>query len=91
MLRRMSVHAANLVECRQSYVWEDLAAIRYEDGTVISYQLREPRGAVHENAIAKTLHLDHLASMLTCSASQAGLGRQVSLLSRSLALAKEDV
>ena len=91
MLRRMSAHAAGLTECRQSYVWEDLTVARYEDGAAASYGNREPRGAMHEYAIAGTLHLDHLASVLQSSANQAGLSRQVFLLSRSRGLTEEKV
>ena len=92
MLRRMSVHAASLTECRESYVWEELAAPRYEDGAAVSYRKRKPKGAMYEYAIAGTLHLDHLASILHSSANQAGLSRQVFWLSRSsLGLAEEEV
>ena len=91
ILRRMSVHAAGLTEPRETYVWEDLTAARYEDGAAASYRKRNPKGAMYEYAIAGTLHLDHLASVLQSSASQAGLSRQVFLLSRSLGLTEEKV
>ena len=91
MLRRMSVHAAGLTECRQSYVWEDLTAARYEDGAAASYRNRAPKGAMYKYAIAGALHLDHLASVMQPSANQPGLSRQVLLLSRSLELSEERV
>ena len=91
MLRRMSVHAAGLTECGQSYVWEDLTAARYEDGAAASYRNREPKGAMYKYAIAGALHLDHLASVLQSPANQPGLSRQVFGLSRSLGLTEEDV
>ena len=91
MLRRMSVHATGLTECRQSYVWEDLTTEQFEDGTAPAFMNRKPQGALYEYAIAGTLHLDHLASILHSSANQAGLSRQVFLLSRSLRLPEEEV
>ena len=91
MLRRMSVHAAGLMECRQSYVWEDLTTEQFEDGTAPAFMNRKPQGALYEYAIAGTLHLDHLASILHSSANQARLSRQVFLLSRSLRLPEEEV
>ena len=92
MLRRMSVHAAGLAESRQSYVWEDLTVIRYEDGAAASYRGNKgPNGAMYEYAIAGALHLDHLAGVLQSSVSQPSISRQVSALSRSLGLAEEEV
>jgi hypothetical protein len=91
MLRRMSVHAAGLTQPRETYVWEDLTAARYEDGAAASYGKRKPKGAMHEYAIAGALHLDHLASVLQSPANQPGLSRQVFGLSRSLGLAEEEV
>ena len=91
MLRRMSVHAAGLTESRESYVWEDLTAARYEDGATASYENREPKGAMYEYAIAGVLHLDHLASVLQSPANQPGFSRQVFRLSRSLELNEAEV
>ena len=90
MLRRMSVHAAGLTECRQSYVWEDLTAARFEDVAAFEFENRKPQGALYEYAIAGALHLDHLANVLHSSANQVGLSRQVFLLSRSLGLSEEE-
>ena len=91
MLRRMSVHAAGLTECRQSYVWEDLAATRYEDGAAASYQGRKPKGAMYQYAIAGVLHLEHLASVLQFPANLPGFSRQVFWLSRSLEFTEEEI
>lgn len=91
MLRRMSVHAADLTECGQSYVWEDLTTARYEDGAATSFENKKPKGAMYEHAIAGTLHLDHLAGIQHTFANQAGLARQVDLLSKSLGLSEEEV
>ena len=91
MLRRMSVHAASLTECRQFYVWENLTTAQFEDGATPAFKNRNPTGALYEYAIAGTLHLDHLASILHSSANQAGLSRQVFRLSKSLRLPQEEV
>ena len=90
MLRRMSVHAAGLVESRDSYIWEDLTAGRYEDGANTSYSKRKPVGSMHEYAIAGTLHLEHLARCLQFSGDQPGLSRQAFQLSRSLQLTEDE-
>ena len=90
MLRRMSVRAADLTECRYSYVWEDLTRSQFEDGAAPAFKTRKPKGALHECAIAGALHLDHLANVLHSSANQVGLSRQVFLLSRSLGLSEEE-
>lgn len=91
MLRRMSVQAAGLTECRQSYVWKDLTATRYENAAAASYRNRGTKGAMYQYAIAGVLHLDHLASVLQSPANQVGFSRQVFRLSRSLGLAEEEV
>ena len=91
MLRCMSVHAAGLSECKQSYVWEDLTTTRFEDGAAPSFKNRKPKGAMYEYAIAGTLHLDHLAGILHSPANQTALFRQVFLLSRSLGSPEEDI
>jgi len=90
MLRRMSVHAMGGAEDRETYVWEDLGAARFEDGAAAGFRKREPKGALYEYAIAGTLHLDHLAGVLHLPANQVLLDRQVFQLSRSLALPEED-
>ena len=90
LLRRMSVHAAGRCEAPEAYVWEDLSAARFEDGAARAFKNREPRGALHEYAIAGVLHLDHLASLRQSAVNSATLKKQVFLLSRSLELGKQD-
>lgn len=63
MLRRMSVHAARAKEPKTTYVWEDLSVERYEGGAARAFGKRQPKGAMHEYAIAGTLHLEHLARL----------------------------
>ena len=90
MLRRMSVHAIGRTENKETYVWEDLSAARFEDGAAPAFQISKPRGALYEYAIAGTLHLDHLADLLHSSANQVLLDRQVFQLSRSLELPEKE-
>ena len=90
MLRRMSVHAIGGTEDKETYVWEDLSAERFEDGAAEEFKKAEPQGAMYEYAIAGTLHLDHLAGLSDSPANQVPLDRQVFQLSRSLALSEQE-
>lgn len=90
LLRRMSLHAIGGTEDKETYVWEDLSATRFEDGAAPAFRIRKPRGALYEYAIAGTLHLDHLADLLHSSANQAAVDRQVFQLSRSLGSPEEE-
>ena len=90
LLRRMSVHAAGTCEAPETYVWENLSATRFEDGTAPAFMHREPTGALHEYAIAGVLHLDHLANLRRSPTSAAAIGRQAYLLDRSLGLDERD-
>ena len=89
MLRRMSAHAAGATERKETYVWEDLSAPRFEDGVAEGFRKIVPQGAQHEYAIAGALHLDHLAGLSHSSANDIPLDRQVFRLSRSLALSEQ--
>ena len=90
MLRRMSVHAIGGTEDKETYVWEDLSAERFEDGAAEEFKKAEPQGTMYEYAIAGTLHLDHLAGLSDSPANQIPLDRQVFQLSRSLALSEQE-
>ena len=90
MLRRMSVQAAGRAEDRATYIWEDLSAVRYEDGAASGFSKSKPQGALYEYAIAGTLHLDHLAGLQHSPANQVQLEWQVFQLSRSLGAAERE-
>ena len=90
LLRRMSVHAAGRRESPQTYVWEDLSAARFEDGAAPTFARREPKGALHEYAIAGVLHLDHLARLLESPTSAGTLNREAFLLIQSLELGEQE-
>jgi hypothetical protein len=61
MLRRMSIHRAQIEEAASEYIWENLAASEVREGAVAGFS-RMSR-AFEEYAIAGTLHLDHLAGI----------------------------
>ena len=90
MLRRMSVHAMGGTEDKETYVWEDLSAARFEDGAALGFKKIKTQGALYEYAIAGTLHLDHLADLQHSPANQVLLDRQVFQLSRSLDLSEQE-
>lgn len=75
MLRRMSVHAAGLVEPGERYVWERLTARVFEDGAEPSFRAKgRITGALREYAIAGALHLDHLAALAEGAVHDRALG-----------------
>ena len=61
MLRRMSLHAAGVVEPADAYVWENLGASDFRSGAAPGFKLVTP--ALEQYAIAGVLHLDHLAAL----------------------------
>jgi 7-cyano-7-deazaguanine synthase in queuosine biosynthesis len=60
MLRRLSVHSANLNERAETYIWENLSASSFNDGAAEGFKITN---AQRQYAIAGTLHLDHLANL----------------------------
>ena len=87
----MSVHAIGGIEDKETYVWENLSAPRFEKGAAPAFEIRNPRGALYEYAIAGTLHLDHLADLLHSPVNKAVLERQVFQLSQHFRLSEEEV
>lgn len=63
MLRRVSVHAAQLEESPARYVWEDLRAASFQAGVADAFPARRVTSAMREYAIAGTLHMEHLAQL----------------------------
>ena len=84
MLRRLSVHAGGATENQETYVWEDLTAVRFEEGAAAAFGNKQPRGALYEYAIAGTLHLDHLANLRDSPSGTVTLDRTAFQLSRVL-------
>lgn len=73
MLRRMSMHAIEQKEYRETLVWEDLTVDRFEDGAASGFKFRKLRRSLYESAIAGALQMDYLAKVLRSSASRADL------------------
>lgn len=61
LLRRMSMHAANLADTNETFIWHDLTATRFEQGVLPGFT--QITKAMREYGIAGALHLDHLAAM----------------------------
>ncbi len=91
MLRRMSVHAAGLLEPKHAYVWEELGAETFEHGAVASFAKNKVTGKLRQYAIAGSLHLDHLAGLQASPANQKALSLNAFQLSQSLGLPQAEV
>lgn len=89
MLRRLSVHAAGLCEPPETYLWERLCATTFESGAALGFV--HITQALHEYAIAGTLHLDHLATLQRSPMNKGMIDLTVSQLSRSRALPEDTV
>ncbi len=91
MLRRLSVHAAGLQEPKERYVWEDLSAQTFFEGAADSFPSQKITRALHQYAIAGTLHLDHLAGLLNSPVNAYMIDLTTSQLGGALALSSADV
>jgi 7-cyano-7-deazaguanine synthase in queuosine biosynthesis len=91
LLRRLSVHGAGLSEEKETYVWENLSAPKFEAGAARSFARKKITGALHEYAIAGALHLDHLAQLRSCAASAGPLSLCAFQLGQSLGLPEMEV
>ena len=81
MLRRLSVHAAGLMEAPETYVWDNLSASTFEGGACAAF--KHITKAQREYAIAGALHLDHLATLQKSPMNKATMDLTVAQLSRS--------
>jgi 7-cyano-7-deazaguanine synthase in queuosine biosynthesis len=82
MLRRMSMHAANLAELPSTYIWENLSAPTIQAGAIAGFS--NHTSAMEEYAIAGVLHLDHLAEMADGDFFEAILSRTAGELARAV-------
>jgi hypothetical protein len=82
MLRRLSVHAANLTEPEDTYVWENLSAPTFDAGAAKGFDKKTR--AQKQYAIAGTLHLDHLAYLKQSRAAERPLNLAAFQLARAL-------
>lgn len=90
MLRRMSVHAAGLLEQEHAYVWENLGAPTFDDGAAASFPRNKVTGKLRQYAIAGSLHLDHLAGLQASPANRQALSLNAFQLSQSLGLSQAE-
>ncbi len=90
MLRRLSVNAAGLSEPPEAYVWENLGAASYSDGTAKTFPEKKKMGRMHHYAIAGALYLDHLAGLRTSAGDANALGLHAFQLSRALGMTEAD-
>lgn len=88
MLRRLSVHTAGQKEPSDTYVWENLAMPTFESGATPKFG--EIKRAMREHAIAGTLHMDHLASLLQSQIHKPRVKLEIFHLSQALEL-RQDV
>lgn len=91
LLRRLSVHAAGLHECKETYVWENLAAREFFMGAPAGFDSKKITGALREYAIAGALHLEHLAQLRSSPANAGTLSLCAFQVGQSLGLAESDV
>jgi hypothetical protein len=63
LLRRLSVHAANLEELPSTYVWEDLGAGTFEGGASSKFEPNRITPALRQYAIGGVMHFDHMAGL----------------------------
>jgi hypothetical protein len=89
LLRRMSVHAANLAEPVNTYVWENLSSDTFAGGASPGFDRNKITGKMRQYAIAGTLHLDHLAAFRSSRTSQKELDLHVFQLSRACGLSQD--
>jgi hypothetical protein len=82
MLRRLSVHAADLKESADKYVWENLSAPTFDAGAAKGFD--KMTRAQKQYAIAGTLHLDHLAYLKQSRAAERPLNLAAFQLARAL-------
>lgn len=88
MLRRMSVHAAGLTERPETYIWEDLSAENFEEGAALGFTLMTP--AFREYAVAGTLHLDHLATLVDSPKRAKSVRREAIQIAPALRLSSQE-
>lgn len=84
LLRRMSLHSADLPEPVETYVFQDLSAEDLADSAPASFTGLTK--AMREHAIAGVLHLDHLASVEASQMHQSSISRFARGLARAMQL-----
>lgn len=88
MLRRLSIHAAGLIEEPGAYICADLSSGSLEDSLHPDFTRRSI--AFEQYAIAGTLHLDHMADMIRPEARPA-IRRHAALTAPALGMSAQEV
>ena len=91
LLRRMSVHAAGLVEAPGTYAVENLSAPTLEAASDGCFDTRKLTKSQHQYAIAAALHLDHMAEFGLPTDGYNAMDFAVRQLSRSMRLEYDEV
>ena len=89
MLRRMSFHYAELSECKEEYVWENLSVDIFGNG--IANGANEPTQAMKAHAVAGILHLKYLANFLFSELNRSRFDLHVNQLSEVLQISENEV
>lgn len=89
ILRRLSVHAAGLVEDSDVYVWESLKASAWTEGSVPEFE--QKTRSMREYAIAGVLHFEHLSELPNSVQYELIKQRRQNELARSLSIAPAEV
>jgi hypothetical protein len=89
MLRRMSLHAAQLHEASDVYIWDDLSKPDFDGAAASGF--KGGRKIKKQYAIAGALHLHHMAGLRKSALSKQTLDLNAFHLSRALGLPKAEV
>jgi hypothetical protein len=89
MLRRLSVHAAELDEAPETYVWENLSARNFVEGVAPGFT--KFTHSQKPYAIAGTQHLDHLANLAQSPAAERSLQLATFQLAQSLGKTEAEI
>jgi hypothetical protein len=87
----LSVHGAGLSEPKETYVWENLSAARFEAGAAGSFAKKKVTTALRQYANAGALHHYHFAQLRKSPANSGMLSLCAFQLGQSLGLAESDV
>lgn len=90
ILRRLSVHAADLVEPQSNYVWENLSSTTFAGGAHPHFPADRITGAMREYALAGVLHFDQLASLPKSGQYRLLKSREGNQLAQALGLSSEE-
>ena len=84
LLRRMSLHSADITEDVAAYVAEDLTSRDFSSSLTKAFPRRNQSKAMRSHGVAGVLHLEWLAQLLHSCDSERRLWRDVILLSQCL-------